>query len=230
VAELAPDDAVRTDVTPGGPAPAALASAQDARMRAAASDVVAVHDLYLADRPVALRRELRRRGGPGTALIVAAQLDAIAGALVELVAAAPDRLLAEPGGEADWNVAQTAGHVADSRSGLAIAASLAAAGRFPADAPNVAPGVPGSSVVDRAALLRRLETSRRIVARAARGIAGHEADACPLDHPLVGRLRCGEWLLFAGVHDLMHLEQLRAIAARGAEVGAIAARATEAGT
>jgi hypothetical protein len=28
----------------------------------------------------------------------------------------------------------------------------------------------------------------------------------------VGRLRCGEWLLFAGVHDLMHLEQLHRIA------------------
>jgi hypothetical protein len=182
-----------------------------------APDVVAVHDLYLADRPVALRRELRRRGGPGTALIVAAQLEAIAGALVEVVARAPDDLLAAPGGEADWTVAQTAGHVADSRSGLALAASLAAAGRFPADAPTVVPGVPGSQMADRAALIRRLETSRRIVARAARAIAGHEADACPLDHPLVGRLRCGEWLLFAGAHDLMHLEQLRAIAARHAE-------------
>jgi len=30
----------------------------------------------------------------------------------------------------------------------------------------------------------------------------------------VGRLRCGEWLLFAGVHDLMHLEQLEALEAR----------------
>ena len=57
-------------------------------------------------------------------------------------------------------------------------------------------------------LLRRLATSQRIVERAARSIAGHEMDACPLDHPLVGRLRCGEWLLFSGVHDLMHLEQL----------------------
>jgi hypothetical protein len=194
-----------------------------------APDVAAVHDLYLADRPVALRRELRRRGGPGTALIVAAQLEAIVGALVEVVARAPDDLLAAPGGEADWNVAQTVGHVADSRSGLALAASLAAAGRFPADAPTVVPGVPGSSEMDRTALIRRLETSRRIVTRAARAIAGHEPDACPLDHPLVGRLRCGEWLLFAGVHDLMHLEQLRAIAARGAVAGPIAARATEAG-
>jgi hypothetical protein len=42
----------------------------------------------------------------------------------------------------------------------------------------------------------------------AQAIAGHEADDCPLDHPLIGRLRCGEWLLWAGVHDLMHLEQI----------------------
>jgi hypothetical protein len=27
-------------------------------------------------------------------------------------------------------------------------------------------------------------------------------------HPLIGHLRCGEWLLFVGIHDLMHLEQL----------------------
>jgi hypothetical protein len=26
-------------------------------------------------------------------------------------------------------------------------------------------------------------------------------------------LRCGEWLLFAGIHDLMHLEQLEALEA-----------------
>ena len=50
--------------------------------------------------------------------------------------------------------------------------------------------------------------------RAARTIAGHETEPCPLEHPLVGRLRCGEWLLFAGVHDLMHLEQLHEIEAR----------------
>jgi len=39
-------------------------------------------------------------------------------------------------------------------------------------------------------------------------IAGHETDRCRVEHPLVGRLRCGDWLLFVGVHDLMHLEQL----------------------
>ncbi len=65
----------------------------------------------------------------------------------------------------------------------------------------------------RADLVRKLEQSQRIVARSARPLAGHETDPCPLQHPLVGRLRCGEWLLFAGVHDLMHLEQLHEIAA-----------------
>ena len=52
-----------------------------------------------------------------------------------------------------------------------------------------------------------------IIERGARTIAGHETDPCPLEHPLVGRLRCGEWLLFSGVHDLVHLEQLEALEA-----------------
>jgi hypothetical protein len=30
-------------------------------------------------------------------------------------------------------------------------------------------------------------------------------------HPQVGRLRCGEWLVFAGVHDVMHLDQLHGL-------------------
>jgi hypothetical protein len=73
------------------------------------------------------------------------------------------------------------------------------------------PSVPGPAGVARSELIRTLEQSQRIVARSARRIAGHEVDPCPLDHPLVGRLRCGEWLLFAGVHDVMHLEQLERI-------------------
>jgi hypothetical protein len=72
--------------------------------------------------------------------------------------------------------------------------------------------VPGASGLDREDLVRKVEQSQRIVARSAGRIAGHETEPCPLEHPLVGRLRCGEWLLFAGVHDLMHLEQLHAIA------------------
>jgi len=94
-----------------------------------------------------------------------------------------------------------------------MAGALAATGRFPSDASPVVQGVPGERGLDRKALARRIAVSQRIVERAARSIAGHEAEPCPLEHPQVGRLRCGEWLLFAGVHDLMHLEQLHAIAA-----------------
>jgi hypothetical protein len=132
----------------------------------------------------------------------AAHLDALPGAAFGL-----------PGGEADWTVAQALGHAFDARAGLVTAASLAAQGRFPADAPTVVPGVPGRSDASRDDLRRRLATSQRIVVRAARAVDGHETEPCPLEHPLVGRLRCGEWFLFAGVHDLMHLEQLDALAA-----------------
>jgi hypothetical protein len=105
-------------------------------------------------------------------------------------------------------VAQALGHAADARAGLALAAARAAAGTFPADAPVVVTGVPGPPDADREALRRRILQSRRIIERSARTVAGHESDPCPLVHPIIGRLRCGEWLLFAGVHDLMHLEQV----------------------
>ena len=62
-----------------------------------------------------------------------------------------------PGGEADWNVAETIGHVATARSGLVLAASLAAQGRWPVDAPAVVPGVPGSADADVPALIARIE-------------------------------------------------------------------------
>ncbi len=137
----------------------------------------------------------------------------MADALSSVVAALPAHAFSMPGGEADWNVAEAVGHTAEARAQLVLAASLAAAGRWPAKVPPVVPGVPGRSNADRDALLRRLNVSQRIVERAARAVAGHELDACPLEHPLVGRLRCGEWLLFAGVHDLMHLEQLEALEA-----------------
>ena len=96
---------------------------------------------------------------------------------------------------------------------LAMAGSLAASGRWPADAPVVVPGIPGPAGAPREALLKRLATSQRIGERAARTIVGHEPEPCPLEHPLVGRLRCGEWLPFAGVHDLLHLDQLSALEA-----------------
>ncbi len=75
-------------------------------------------------------------------------------------------------------------------------------------------GVPGAAEAGRDRLLERIAQSQRLIARAGRSIAGHETDPCPLDHPVVGRLRCGEWLVFAGIHDLLHLEQLHALAAR----------------
>lgn len=185
-----------------------------AALEATAPDVVACWRALEEGRPIGLRREVRRRAGAGSAPLLADQLAAVAQALAGLVEALPEAAFLLPGGEADWTVTQALGHDADARAGLAMAASLAAQGRFPTDAPTVVPGVPGRADADRASILAHLATSQRIVARAARSVAGHETDPCPLDHPLVGRLRCGEWLLFAGVHDLMHLEQLEAIEAR----------------
>jgi hypothetical protein len=75
------------------------------------------------------------------------------------------------------------------------------------------PGIPGPPDATRADLRRRIGRSQGVIDRAARVVAGHETDPCPLEHPWVGRLRCGEWLLFAGVHDLMHLEQLHRLEA-----------------
>ena len=181
-----------------------------------APDIVAAWRGIEAEQFLSVRREVRRRAGPGSAARGVAQLDALASAITALVEALPERALALPGGEADWNVAQTVGHVATSRAGLVMAAGLAASGRWPPDAPTVIPGIPGPLNVDRAELARKLVQSQRLIARLAGQIAGHEEEPCPLDHPLVGRLRCGEWLLFAGVHDVMHLEQLHAIAATAA--------------
>ncbi len=158
-----------------------------------------------------LRREVRRRAGVGTAEALVAQLAVVADALSDLVGSLPDSAFGLPGGEGDWTVAEAVGHDASSRAGLVMAAGLAAGGRWPAEAPTVVQGVPGPIDADRDVLLGRIATSQRIIARSARSVVGHESDPCPLDHPLVGRLRCGEWLLFAGVHDLMHLEQLHRI-------------------
>lgn len=165
-----------------------------------------------AERFIGVRREVRRRAGTGSAAAIVGQLDAVVGALAAIVEALPDEAFAMPGGEADWTVAEAVGHTAASRAGLALAAGLAASGRWPADAPTVTPSIPGPTGASREELLRRLERSQRVIERAARQVAGREAEPCPLVHPTVGRLRCGEWLLFAGVHDLMHLEQLHRIA------------------
>ena len=179
-----------------------------------APDAVAAFRGIEAGRFISVRREVRRRAGAGSAGAVAAQLAAIAAALIDVVEGLPDPAFDAPGGEEDWTVAEAIGHDAESRAGLAMAGALAATGRFPDDARAVVPGVPGEHGHARAALVRRIAASQRVVERAARSIAGHEELPCPLEHPLVGRLRCGEWLLFAGVHDLMHLEQLHGIEAQ----------------
>jgi hypothetical protein len=166
---------------------------------------------------VPFHREIRRRAGPGSAARILAQHDAIGDTLEAVLSDLPEELLRAPGGEGDWNVAQAFAHTTGSRRWLAHAAALAARGEWPADAPRVVPGVPGPADADRETLLVLLGKSRRSLATSAEAIAGHESEPCPLDHPLVGHLRCGEWLLFAGVHDLMHLEQLHRLRAAGAE-------------
>ncbi len=151
-----------------------------------APDIVAAWRGVEEGRLLSVRREVRRRAGGGSADAVARQLAAVAGALESVVAALPEAAFTMPGGEGDWNVAQALGHTADARAGLAMAGALAASGRWPADAKRVVPGVPGDDDATREHLLRRIATSQRIVDRAARTIAGHETDPCPLDHPLVG--------------------------------------------
>jgi hypothetical protein len=178
-----------------------------------APDLVAPFRALADDRPLAVRREVRRLAGPGSVGRLLPQHEAVADAFEVCLRSFPDAAFSMPGGEADWTVSEALGHAFESRQGLALAAAAAAAGRWPADAPVVVPGVPGPAGAGRDELVRRLARSRRLMERASRSIAGHERDACPLEHPLVGRLRCGEWFLFAGVHDLMHLEQLAVLEA-----------------
>lgn len=189
-----------------------------AALEAGAPDVVAAYRGIDEGRFIAVRREVRRRAGEGTAEGLVVQLGVVADSIAALVGALPEAAFALPGGEGDWTVAECVGHDASARAGLTMAGALAASGRWPDDAPTVVPGIPGPAV-DRASLIGKIARSQRLIARSGRVIAGHETDPCPLDHPLVGRLRCGEWLLFAGVHDLMHLDQLHRIAA-GLGVGA----------
>jgi len=179
-----------------------------------APDIVAAWRGIDAGQFISVRREVRRRGGVGSAERVALQLATLADALTALVDVLSDDDLRRPGGEEDWNVAQAIGHDCDARAGLSLAAARAADDHWPASTPAVVPGVAGATEANRATLLRRIAQSQRIVERSAIRVAGHETDPCPLDHPLVGRLRCGEWLLFAGVHDLMHLEQLHGLVGR----------------
>jgi hypothetical protein len=183
-------------------------------LQAGAPDAVGAFRNVEAGRFITVRREIRKRMAPGSAPGIVPQLAALAGALDTIVARLPEAAFSAPGGEGDWTVAETIGHDAHARAGLSLAGALAASGRWPADAPAVVPGIPGSAGASREELRRRIAQSQRAIERAARSIEGHETDPCPLEHPWVGRLRCGEWLLFAGVHDLMHLEQLHGIASR----------------
>lgn len=183
-------------------------------LEAAAPDPVVAFRNVEAGKFITVRREVRRRTAPGSAPILARQLAVLADALDAIVARLPEAAFAAPGGEGDWTVAEAIGHDAHARAGLTLAGALAATGRWPVDAPVVVPGVPGAVGTNRDDLRRRIAASQRVVERSARAIEGHETDPCPLEHPQVGRLRCGEWLLFAGVHDLMHLEQLLGIEAQ----------------
>ncbi len=176
-----------------------------------APDMVAAWRGIEEGRFIEVRRQVRRHGGPGSVERIVGQLAALAGALTTIVDRLDDEDLARPGGEGDWNVAQAIGHDCDARAGLCLAASKAAAGQWPSDAPAVVPGIPGPPDADRSTLIRKIAQSQRIVERAARAVVGHESDPCPLEHPQVGRLRCGEWLVFAGLHDLMHLDQLHGL-------------------
>lgn len=182
-------------------------------LEAGAPDPVAAFRNIEAGKFITVRREVRRRTAIGSAPGLARQLASLAGALDAVVARLPEAAFAAPGGEGDWTVAEAIGHDAHARAGLTTAGALAATGRWPADAPVVIPGIPGERSATRDDLRRRIAISQRVIERSARAVEGHESDPCPLEHPLVGRLRCGEWLLFAGVHDLMHLEQLHGIEA-----------------
>lgn len=186
-------------------------------LEASAPDVVACW--RVADQLRPLRRELRARVAVGDAPRILAQQEAVANALEAALDATSEEQLRAPGGEGEWNVAETFAHATAARRWLPRAAALSASGEWPEEAPVVQPGIPGRPDATREELLVLLEKSRRSMALSARQIAGHETDRCPLDHPLIGRLRCGEWLLWAGVHDLMHLEQLDRIATSAAGHG-----------
>jgi hypothetical protein len=162
-----------------------------------------------------LRRELRQRVHEGDAPRILAQQEAVGDELERALRALPEPLLRAPGGEEDWNVAQAFAHTTGARRFLATWASLDAAGQWPDEQPPVVtPSVPGPADATVDDLLTLLDKSRVAIRQAAERIAGHELDRCRMDHPLVGHLRCGDWLVFVGIHDLMHLEQLDNLAQR----------------
>jgi len=156
-----------------------------------------------------LRRELRPRVREGDAPRILVQQEAIGDELEAILRSLPEPLLQAPGGEEDWNVAQAFAHTTAARRFLATWASLDAAGDWPEDRPPVVtPSVPGRADASVDELVVLLDKSRAAIRVAADRIEGNELNRCRMRHPLVGHLRCGEWLLFVGIHDLMHLEQL----------------------
>jgi DinB superfamily len=176
-----------------------------------APDVVACWRVFDWEpgRQIAARRELEARVAEGDAPRILAQQEAIGRALGDVLASLPERLLRAPGGEEDWNVAQAFAHTTAARRFLATWAALDADGSWPEHRqPTVTPSVPGRPDASREELAVLLEKSARAIREAAARLEGHEMRRCRMEHPLVGHLRCGEWLLFVGIHDLMHLEQL----------------------
>jgi hypothetical protein len=159
-----------------------------------------------------LRRELRARVGEGDAPRILTQLEKVGDALEAVLRDLPERLLRAPGGEEDWNVAQAFAHTTAARRFLATWAALDTDGSWPEHRPpTVTPSVPGRPNATREELLVLLDKSRRALREAAARIEGHELQRCRLDHPLIGHLRCADWLMFVGIHDLMHLEQLHGL-------------------
>jgi hypothetical protein len=198
-----------------------------AGLEADAPDVVACWRVFTWDLSGLrlLRRELRPRVVLGAAPRILAQQEAIGDALEAVLRSLPDRLLRAPGGEEDWNVAQAFAHTTAARRFLGTWAALDVDGSWPEHRPpTVIPSIPGSPDASRERLLSLLDKSRRAIREAAARIEGHELRRCRMEHPLVGHLRCGEWLLFLGIHDLMHLEQLHRLreAAAAAGEGAVA--------
>jgi hypothetical protein len=160
----------------------------------------------------ALRREVRARVHDGDASRILAQQESLGDALEAILRGFPEPLLRAPGGEEDWNVAQAFAHTTAARRFLATWAALDTEGEWPEDRPPVVtPSVPGRAEATRDELLTLLDKSRRAIREAAERIGGHETQRCRMRHPLIGHLRCGDWLLFVGVHDMQHLEQLNAL-------------------